>query len=108
MAVGCIVVMADALRSALPGAVFLISGLCSLMVHLLSARHAFGAAADRSIQTPTSSRHASTAQLIQQPEEYPQVGIPTEQPIYQPPTAADDLARQPHNHLQKRLQFQAD
>ena len=66
---------------------------------------AFGAAADRSVQTPTSCWSWSTAQHRRQTEEDRLIGIPRQQAIHQPPTATHQLTGQPHKGVHESFEF---
>src|ERR1700676_3712704 len=77
----------------------------SFIVHLSFCRVALGAAADRSIQTPTSRIAASTPQHVQQAEEDRLVRIPAQQAIDQLPASTENLARQTHKGIHERLEL---
>jgi hypothetical protein len=66
---------------------------------------ALGVAADRRMQTPTSGASCSTAQAFHQAEEDRQVRVPAQQPVNQPPTGPYQLARQPYESIDERLEL---
>src|SRR3954447_11614409 len=88
----------------LPEGKCLVPGIGVRMAHTHFCRVALGAAADRSIRTPTSGNTTSTPQHADQAEEDRLVRIPPEQAVDQFPPRANDLARQPHEYLHERLE----
>src|SRR4051812_5012780 len=79
-----------------------------IMPHPSFCRVALGAAADRSIRTPTSRAATSTAQHVQQAEEDRLVRVPPQQAIDQFPTGPEDLARQTHEGIHERLELRPE
>src|SRR5262245_36116553 len=75
------------------------------MTHPSFCRAALGAAADRSIRTPTSGISASTPQHVQQAEEDRLVPIPPQQAVDQLPARTDDLARQAYEGMDEGLEL---
>src|SRR6266508_3340346 len=66
-----------------------------------------GAAADRSIRTPTSVATASTSQHMRHAEEQPLIRVPRQQAKQQTTAGADELAGQTHKRLHERRELQA-
>src|SRR5438270_13340389 len=93
------------MRSALPAEQDNLAKLASVMPHPASGRVARGAAAGRTIRTPTSWPAASTPQHVHQAEEDRLVRVPPQQPVDQLAAAADDLARQAHEGVDERLEL---